>query len=358
VKPIKGARSPYARNAVSIADAGGALSRRLGGLVQRFKLSGPLAPPLHTASQWKCGCLDKPEAIYRLPPCGGGAAACYAAKRKSAVMKRVCRVILPQSGEITILRRWTDRKLQSIERRNARPTTIAARGHSLYNSYPLHRRPTNCQIIRSMEENYEEQSTAIHLTRAGADYHRARRIRFHRGCQTSQISWRLLWRGVRQIWPMLPGSVSGGLSDSVSGGLSGPRSCDFVSGPGSCDFVSGSGSCDFVSGSGSCCHVSGSGSCCHVSGSGSCTVVSGSGSGSCHLVSDVSVITLRQDVGYQKCRLNATSNRGENATHILSRRRCRWIAPGVVAGAGLANNLLEIKRLDKPEAINSLSPGG
>jgi hypothetical protein len=89
VKPIKGARSPYARNAVSIADAGGALSRRLGGLVQRFKRSGPLAPPLHTARQWKCGCLDKPEAIYRLPPCGGGAAACYAAKRKSAVMKRV-----------------------------------------------------------------------------------------------------------------------------------------------------------------------------------------------------------------------------------------------------------------------------
>ena len=31
VKPIKGARSPYARNAVSIADASGALSRRLGG---------------------------------------------------------------------------------------------------------------------------------------------------------------------------------------------------------------------------------------------------------------------------------------------------------------------------------------
>ena len=61
VKPIKGARSPYARNAVSIADAGGPLSRRLGGLVQRFKRSGPLAPPLHTASQWKCGCLDKPE---------------------------------------------------------------------------------------------------------------------------------------------------------------------------------------------------------------------------------------------------------------------------------------------------------
>ena len=102
--------------------------------------------------------------------------------------------------------------------------------------------------------------------------------------------------------------------------------------------------------------LSGSGSCCHVSGPGSCSHVPGSGS--CHLVSDVSVKTLRQDVGFQKCRLTATSNRGENATHILSRRRYRWIAPGVLAGAGLANNLLEIKRLDKPEAINSLSPSG
>ena len=138
---------------------------------------------------------------------------------------------------------------------------------------------------------------------------------------------------------MLPGSVSGGVSGSVSGCLvSGSVSGCLVSGSGSCDFVSGSGSCDFVSGSGSCSHVS--------------------GSGSCHLVSDVPVKTLRQDVGFQKCRLTATSNRGENATHILSRRRCRWIAPGVVAGAGLANNLLEIKRLDKPEAINSLSPSG
>jgi len=155
---------------------------------------------------------------------------------------------------------------------------------------------------------------------------------------------------------MLPGSVSGGLSGSVSGGLSGPGSCDFVSGPGPCDLVSGSGSCDFVSGSGSCDFVPGPGSCRHVSGSGSCDVVSGSGS--CHLVSDVSVNTLRQDVGFQKCRLTATSNRGGNATHILSRGRRRWIAPGVVAGAGLANNLLEIKRLDKPEAINSLSPSG
>jgi hypothetical protein len=155
---------------------------------------------------------------------------------------------------------------------------------------------------------------------------------------------------------MLPGSVSDPLSGSLSGAVSGPGPRDFVSGSGSCDFVSGSGSCDFVPGPGSCRHVSGSGSCRHVSGSGSCDVVSGSGS--CHLVSDVSVNTLRQDVGFQKCRLTATSNRGENATHILSRRRRRWIAPGVVAGAGLANNLLEIKRLDKPEAINSLSPGG
>jgi len=102
-------------------------------------------------------------------------------KSESAGMKTVCRVILPQSGKITILRRWNARKLQSIERRNARPTTIAARGHSLYNSYPLHRRPTNCQIIRSMEENYEVQSKVIHLTRVGADHHRARRIRFKRG---------------------------------------------------------------------------------------------------------------------------------------------------------------------------------
>ena len=38
-----------------------------------------------------------------------------------------------------------------------------------------------------------------------------------------RYAWGLLWRGVRQIWPMLPGSVSSGLSGSVSGGLSGPR---------------------------------------------------------------------------------------------------------------------------------------
>src|SRR5262245_21706277 len=149
---------------------------------------------------------------------------------------------------------------------------------------------------------------------------------------------------------MLPGSVSGGLPGfvscgfvcgSVSGGfVSGSVSCDFVSGSGSCDFVSGPGSCDFVSGSGSCDFVSGSGSCCHVS---------GPGPGS--FVSDVSVTPLRQDVGFQKRRSRLTSNWGAAATHILSGWRRIWLAPGVVAGAGLANNLLEIKRLDKPEAI-------
>src|SRR5215510_6992277 len=75
---------------------------------------------------------------------------------------------------------------------------------------------------------------------------------------------------------------SGVLPGSVSGGLPGSGSCDFVSGPGSCDFVSGPGPCDFVSGPGSCYHVS------------------GPGPGS--LVSDVSVTPLRQDVGFQKRR--------------------------------------------------------
>jgi hypothetical protein len=157
---------------------------------------------------------------------------------------------------------------------------------------------------------------------------------------------------------MLPGSMSGSVSGSgrLSGSVSGSGSCDFVSGSGSCDFMSGSGSCDFMSGSGSCDFVSGSGSCDFVSAAaGSCYV---SGSGSCSFVSDVSVVTLRQDVGFQKCRLTATSNRGGNATHILSWRRRRRLAPVVVAGAELAKNLLEIKRLDKPEAINSLSPSG
>src|SRR5262245_28842505 len=121
---------------------------------------------------------------------------------------------------------------------------------------------------------------------------------------------------------MLPGSVPGGLPGSVSGGLPGS-----VSG----DFVPGSGSCDFVSGPGSCCHRS--------------------GPGPGYLVSDVSVNTLRQDVGFQKRRRRITSNCGAAATHILSCWRRKWLAPGVIAGAGLANNLLEIKRLDKLEAI-------
>jgi hypothetical protein len=143
---------------------------------------------------------------------------------------------------------------------------------------------------------------------------------------------------------MLPGSVSGGLPGSVSGGLPGS-----VSGSGPCDFVPGSGPCDFVSGSGPCCHVSGPGP---------CDFVSGPGPGPGYLVSDVSVNTLRQDVGFQKRRRRITSNCGAAATHILSCWRRKWLAPGVVAGAGLANNLLEIKRLDKPEAIKSLSPCG
>src|SRR5262245_37692370 len=108
----------------------------------------------------------------------------------------------------------------------------------------------------------------------------------------------LLWRRVQQIWPMLPGSVSGGLPGSVPGGLPGSRDC--VSGSGSCDFVSSSGSCDFVSGSGSCDFVSGSGSCCHVSGSRAGALVSGSRAGA--FLSNVSVMTQRQDVGFQKCR--------------------------------------------------------
>jgi hypothetical protein len=141
---------------------------------------------------------------------------------------------------------------------------------------------------------------------------------------------------------MLPGSVSSGLPGSVSGGLPGS-----VSGSGSCDFVSGSGSCDFVSGSGSCDFVSGSGSDC---------LVSGPGPGS--LVSDVSVTPLRQDVGFQKRRMRLTSNYGAAATHILSCRRRRWLAPGVVAGAGLANNLLEFKALISWKQFNSLSPSG
>jgi hypothetical protein len=89
--------------------------------------------------------------------------------------------------------------------------------------------------------------------------------------------------------------------------------------------------------SGSCDLVSGSGSCDLVSGSGSCDLVSGSGSGSGHLVSDLPIETPQQDWG-------------ENVTQVLSWFPC-CLAPGVVAGAGLANKLLGIKRLDKPEAV-------
>ena len=79
---------------------------------------------------------------------------------------------------------------------------------------------------------------------------------------------------------LLPGS--GVLPGSVSAALSGSGSRDFVSGSGSCYHVSGSGSGDFVSASGSCCHVS--------------------SPGPGYLVSDVSVNTPRQDVGFQKRR--------------------------------------------------------
>ena len=50
---------------------------------------------------------------------------------------------------------------------------------------------------------------------------------------------------------MLPNSVSGVLSGSVPGAMSGSGACDFVPGSGACDFVPGSGACDFVPGSGS-----------------------------------------------------------------------------------------------------------
>jgi hypothetical protein len=118
---------------------------------------------------------------------------------------------------------------------------------------------------------------------------------------------------------ILSGSVSSSLSGSVSSSLSGSVSCDFVSGSGSCDFVSGSGSCDFVS-----------------------------GSGSCDFVSDLSVETSRQDMGFQKRSFTATSNWGEYVTQVLAWFPCGCLVPGVVAGAGLANKRLEIKRLDKP----------
>jgi hypothetical protein len=106
---------------------------------------------------------------------------------------------------------------------------------------------------------------------------------------------------------MLHGSGAGRLPGSGPGRVSGSGSCDFVSGSGSCGFVSGSGSCDFVSGPGSCDFVSGSGSCDF-----------GSGSGPCYYVPVVSVEMLRQDVGFQKHRFTATSNRGENVpVHLV-----------------------------------------
>jgi hypothetical protein len=102
---------------------------------------------------------------------------------------------------------------------------------------------------------------------------------------------------------MLRGSVSG----SGSGRVSGSGSSDFMSRPGSSDFVSGSGSC--------------------------------------HHLPDVSVETLRQDVGFQKRRFTATSNRGENVTPHLVVVSLYVVEPDAPVGAGLANNLLEIKRL-------------
>jgi hypothetical protein len=140
------------------------------------------------------------------------------------------------------------------------------------------------------------------------------------------------------MWQLLPGSVSDSLSGSGPGMLPG-------SGPG---VLPRSGSCDLVSGPGSCDLVSGSGSCSVLSGPGSGSVLSGPGSGS--VLSD-SVKMSRQDMGFQKRSFTATSNLGEYVTHILSCFPCGCLAPGVVAGAGLANKLLEIKRLDKPEAI-------
>src|SRR5262249_11280587 len=82
------------------------------------------------------------------------------------------------------------------------------------------------------------------------------------------------------------------------------------------------------------------GSCCHVSGS--CAGA---------FLSNVSVMTQRQDVGFKKRRGASLQTGVKNATHILSCFHRRCLAPGVIAGAGLANKLLEIKRLDKPEAI-------
>jgi hypothetical protein len=203
-----------------------------------------------------------------------------------------------------------------------------------------------------MEENYEEQSKVFHLNRAGAANRYARRIRFRRiGQKPAQIQGlgplRPLGplRHVQQIWPMLPGSVSG------PGRVPGSGSCDFVSvsGPGR---VSGSGS-GRVSGSSACYHVpgSGSGACCHVPGSGACYHVPGSGSGpgyhvpdsgssSCYHVPAMPVETLRRGEGFQKHRFTATSNWGETVTQRLIVGSPYVIEPDALAGAGLANNKL------------------
>ena len=90
------------------------------------------------------GLLDKPEAIHRLPPSGGGRGGVMRRKKKESDGGEEDRqVILPHSGEITMLRRRNSRNQSSVERRDARPTTITARGYSLYNSYPHHHCPKN-----------------------------------------------------------------------------------------------------------------------------------------------------------------------------------------------------------------------
>jgi hypothetical protein len=179
-----------------------------------------------------------------------------------------------------------------------------------------------------MEENYEEQSKVFHLNRAGAANHHARRIRFQRRgqkpAQTPGLGPLGPLRHVQQIWPMLPGSVSG------PGRVPGSGSCDFVSGSGPGCIVSGS-SPGCVSGSGSCDFVSGSGS-----GSGSCYHVPDSGSGPCY---HVSVETLRRGAGFQKYRFTATSNWGENVTRRLVMVSAFVIEPDALTGAGLGNNL-------------------
>jgi len=85
--------------------------------------------------------------------------------------------------------------------------------------------------------------------------------------------------------------------------------------------------------------VSGSGSCCHVS-----------GSGSCDFVSDVSVETLRQDVGFQKRRGAATSNWGAADTRILASfpvvvsRPASQLAPGLLITCWKSSALISRKQ--------------